>query len=203
MKKPENTTDQVQRDPLSFLAAAMVDGSSNAILSQEAQGQQSFVGSDTLPTKRLSQLDTPLRKYLEGIGFVFHGPVEGDPIFQYVTLPKGWSKRPTDHSMWSELIDDKGRKRASIFYKAAFYDRSAHIDFENRYSVRRNYDNEKQIVFFVKDGGKVIHTVGPVDKPDGMAEYTAADAQEKIARDWLAKTFGDTDNPTAHWDDPA
>jgi hypothetical protein len=48
-----------------------------------------------------------------------------DPIFCLAELPKGWKKRPTEHSMWSELVDENNVVKAEIFYKAAFYDRSA------------------------------------------------------------------------------
>ena len=43
-------------------------------------------------------------------------------------MPNGWKKQATDHSMWSELIDDKGKVRATIFYKAAFYDQRAFLN---------------------------------------------------------------------------
>jgi len=53
-----------------------------------------------------------------------------------VELPIGWKKRSTGHSMWNDLVDDKGRVRATFFYKAAFYDRDAFINFERRYDFR-------------------------------------------------------------------
>ena len=34
--------------------------------------------------------------------------------------------------MWSDLLDDKGVKRGSIFYKAAFYDRSAFLRLKEK-----------------------------------------------------------------------
>jgi hypothetical protein len=42
-------------------------------------------------------------------------------------LPDGWQKRATDHDMWSELVDADGVVVASMFYKAAFYDRRAFL----------------------------------------------------------------------------
>lgn len=88
---------------------------------QEAQGQKDFVASESLP--RLCP-----RQDLEKLGFVFGENIDGDSgLFVQVKMPKGWKKRATEHSMWSELIDDKGEARASIFYKAAFYDRSAFL----------------------------------------------------------------------------
>lgn len=93
--------------------------SSRAIYDQEAAGQRSFVQSMTLPTKINGQ------NVLEAAGVKFLGQVEGDDLFQYVELPQGWKFEPTDHSMWSKLVDSQGRERASIFYKAASYDRRA------------------------------------------------------------------------------
>ena len=43
------------------------------------------------------------------------------------TLPPGWSRQGSDHAMWAHLLDEHGRQRVGIFYKAAFYDRSAHM----------------------------------------------------------------------------
>lgn len=109
-----------KEDELDTLMRAMDTGSaSSAIYAQEAAGQKSFVGSTTLPT------EVQRKELLEAAGVKFLGPVEGDNLFQYVELPEGWQKQPTDHSMWSKLVDEQGRERASIFYKAAFYDRRA------------------------------------------------------------------------------
>jgi hypothetical protein len=93
--------------------------SSRAIMDQEKTGQESFVESTTLPTVISG------KEILEAAGVKFLGLVEDDALFQYVQLPAGWKKVATDHSMWSTLVDEKGRERASIFYKAASYDRRA------------------------------------------------------------------------------
>jgi hypothetical protein len=97
---------------------------SDFVPDMESAGQQSFVGSDTLPT----EMSTDDRSALEAAGVKFGDEVPGDPLFQYVELPEGWSKKGTDHAMHSELLDEKGRVRAYIFYKAAFYDRRANLD---------------------------------------------------------------------------
>jgi len=123
MKVPVNTTKQVKEDPRSFLFAGLVLGSSGAVLNQEKQGQASFVNSETLPT----DMGAEDRKVLEEAGVKFGEKVEDDEMFQHVELPVGWKKVPTSHSMWSNLVDDKGGVRAEIFYKAAFYDRSAFL----------------------------------------------------------------------------
>lgn len=100
-----------------MLADAM--GGPGYIERQEAQGQEQLVNSDRLPVKRGNEA-----QWLD-LGFTFAAPDPADPLFCEATLPQGWSRQPTDHSMWSELVDGLGRTRASIFYKAAFYDRDA------------------------------------------------------------------------------
>lgn len=98
---------------------AFVVNGPDEIERSEAQGQREFVASDTLP------IDLKDKESFESLGFVFGKVVENDPLFQYVTLPKGWKKQSTDHSMWSKIVDQDGNERVSIFYKAAFYDRRA------------------------------------------------------------------------------
>lgn len=98
-----------------FMAAITPGG----IERQEAQGQQDMVNAAVLPR----ELSGPIPD-----GVILSDVV--DDLFQKVTLPRGWIVKPTDHSMWSDLIDDAGAKRASIFYKAAFYDRRAFARFE-------------------------------------------------------------------------
>lgn len=95
-------------------------GNPGAIEAQEARGQEELVDSTQLPTVVRGD-----KAVLEAEGVVFGEPLPNDPIFCDATLPEGWAKRPTDHSMWSELVDATGTVRAKIFYKAAFYDRKA------------------------------------------------------------------------------
>lgn len=94
---------------------------SGGIEAQEAQGQRQLVGSTQLPVKGNHD-----PKFAE-MGIIFGASTPDDPLFCEATLPAGWSKRATDHSMWSEIVDEIGKVRASIFYKAAFYDRDAFI----------------------------------------------------------------------------
>ena len=97
------------------------EDAAGAILAQEARGQRAFAASTVLPIECLGCT----REQLEALGIVFGEPV--DDLFIEVQLPEGWEKVPTDHSMWTDLVDAQGERRAAVFYKAAFYDRSAHI----------------------------------------------------------------------------
>lgn len=94
-----------------------------AIEASEARGQRELVASTQLPVE-MSRED---RAKLEAAGVKLGKPLPDDGLFCNAELPKGWRLQPTDHSMWSKLIDAEGNERASIFYKAAFYDRRAFL----------------------------------------------------------------------------
>jgi len=189
-----------KEDGMDLLMRAMLTGlSSDAVRSQESAGQQSFVASEALPT----DMQGDAKAVLEAAGVKFLGIVEDDPIFQYVELPNGWKKVATDHSMWSDLVDDKGRKRASIFYKAAFYDRSANLGVNRRYGINIDYsrlDAEKVVVAMVTDGEDVIFTTDPVGFEEDEARYDAQDKARKLAKVWLDENFPEWKNAAAYWD---
>lgn len=207
-RAPENTTETV--NPLAFVREAMVIGSGRAIETQEARGQADFVESTTLPTEYNTYDKYDPEGILKSFGVVFLGPVEGDPMFQYVNLPKGWKKKPTSHSMWSELVDDKGRKRASIFYKAAFYDRKASISLCRRYTYDQDYGEAYdvgQLVVYVKDGSSIIFTTTVRDivyREGGAKDYDVYDKIQKEAyteaKNWLNVNFPDWEKYDAYWD---
>lgn len=101
---------------------------------QEAQGQQNLVQSTTLPIKGDWEV-------LERWGVVKGEPI--DKLFCHATLPEGWTKAPTDHSLWSSLVDARRLIRASIFYKAAFYDRDAFFHSVRRFTVAKVFRSEE------------------------------------------------------------
>jgi hypothetical protein len=118
----DNTTERMKdtAEQLLFLGEGMVTGSASSFIErQEAAGQRQLVSSELLPADHGD--DAPWL----ALGFTFGEPVPGDPLFVKATLPSGWEKRATDHSMGSVVVDTLGRERVSIFYKAAYYDRRA------------------------------------------------------------------------------
>lgn len=206
-----NTTREMRArvggHPLGFFLAAQALGAAGAIEHQEKQGQGELVNSHNLPT----QVDSESKAALTAAGVVFGPPVEGDEMFCAAILPAGWKKESTDHSMWSKLVDDKGRTRAMIFYKAAFYDRSAHMSAERRFNVRTDYDRREksgEAVAFVEDCGKRIHETAPIALPKmdpsdrkGVSEYYAlTDRASALATEWLAKHFPRWEDAAAYWD---
>lgn len=127
MSEIENTTARMQQDKAEqslFLGESLITGSPGSFIeSQERDGQRQLVNSDRLPTEILYGS----RSEFEALGFTFGEPDERDPMFRPATLPPGWKREGSDHAMWSYIVDGLGRRRVSVFYKAAFYDRSAHM----------------------------------------------------------------------------
>lgn len=199
-KAPENTTKTTGLP--GYAAMLMPPG---AIEAQEAEGQRQLAESDTLPTSYGFPKAPIARPALEAAGVKFLGPVEGDELFEYVELPPGWKKKPTEHSMHTELIDQNGRKRAGIFYKAAFYDRRADINLCTRFSVGQDYSPERDpdaLVCQVRDGERVIFATEPVKKADGWEAFNAQrDAVMSTATAWLAERYPDWESYTAYWDE--
>ena len=122
MKCPRNTTAEVNANPMIALLDAM--GGPGGIERSEKRGQSELVDSDVIPSRGIDE-DTDKR--LVELGFVLGQPVKGDPIFREALLPDGWKRKGSDHAMWSYIVDETGKERCAIFYKAAFYDRSAFI----------------------------------------------------------------------------
>lgn len=187
--KPTNTTAQAQRDPLMTLLSTMGSG---GIERQEARGQQELVNSASLPTECRG------RDALEAAGVKFGEPYKDDALFCDAVLPDGWKKRATDHSMWSDLVDGKGRVRARIFYKAAHYDRRADMSVERRFNFSAYNDgsDKEHYACVITDGGKPMHTVGETLRSD----YNGRGKIEEEAEAWLNERYPEWKSAAAYWD---
>lgn len=193
-----NTTAEI------MTAGNFFDGLSGVIVASEARGQRELVEASQFPADMRGE-----RAVFEAMGVEFLGPTEGDPIFLDCRLPAGWMKVATNHAMWSDLMDAKGRKRAEIFYKAAFYDRRAHARPCRRFdvSVRGFADYTRWI-------GYVLDTCSPPGETEGrrvvFASAEMVDPKDtwqgeamagEAVRAWLAEHLPGYKDPLAHWDD--
>lgn len=122
LRKFINGAGTVENTTLSPHPEWVMGGNPQAIRAQEKEGQRELANSELLPVEGTSN-----EAEWAAIGVKLGKPKKGDPLFRHVILPSGWKIVPTDHDMWSKLVDDKGRVRAEIFYKAAFYDRRAFV----------------------------------------------------------------------------
>lgn len=186
------------------LLASMLPG---GIEAQEAAGQRELTAhADRLPVE--GTISRPeLRAQWESAGFVFGTPIpepsqRNREVFIACTFPAGWKLKPTEHSMWSDLIDAAGRKRAAVFFKAAFYDYNAHtFGLEPRYSVGGTYTGSPDFAltaFVVNDADKPGAHLHTVSVPAGT-DYSGRDAYREQAAKWLAEQFPNHADPLAYW----
>lgn len=173
----------------------------------ERRGQQDLVRSGACLPKDRAEETT---RVLTEAGVVFGK--DQDDMFQEVTLPPGRSIMHTDHPLWSNLLDERGRVRATCFYKAAFYDRSASLSLRPRFTVRcemgaRDPDGENFRAphrGVVLDGGRIIHVTALVESDDirlNLGKFSA-DKARGLATAWLQEKYPDFRNPGAYWDLP-
>lgn len=208
---------------------------SEAIENQEKRGQQAVVRNSRLP-KKINEHSVPrdvrwngitdsmewkeeekiktqniieyTRQQYEKMGITI--VEEYDDLFWTVILPDNWKTESTGHSMWNNLFDDKGRRRANFFYKAAFYDRDAFINLDTRYHVgvdhvadAADYDVWKKSDYqgTVKDGEDVIFSTecvpatGSYDGDDKVKAQLRAQLDE-----YMAGNYPDYENVHAYWD---
>lgn len=175
-------------DQTGILLDALSGRGDGSIERSEAQGQQDMVASEDLP----ADMSPSREEITEHTGIQFHEDL--NELFVRVTLPEGWKKEATDHSMHSKLMDEQGRERAGIFYKAAFYDRRANVFFNRRYSAHGHYNDAGEVTkVLVLDGEKVIKEL-PTDP--SLKNYEQGD----VGNRWLDENYPDWKDVWAYWD---
>jgi hypothetical protein len=158
---------------------AMIAATPGGIEGQERAGQAVLVASTDMP-KEMS----PSREAFEAVGFKFGDDV--DELFVKATLPPGWTRATTSHAMHSDVLDERGRKRVGVFYKAAFYDRRADAYLVNRYSIQRDYDlPDNRISMVVKDAGQEIYRTIETK----YENYKDTERHHEVAKKWLLEAI--------------
>lgn len=198
----KQVTNASRLPPSELLRLMVTHGSSNAIKGMEAAGQAELVatGGASLPVNGSGN------PCFAKMGIVFGETLDG--VFREATLPSGWKIVPTEHSMWSDLVDAKGRKRAGIFYKAAFYDRRAEIRPKTRYACETEYQGDFGKVgeshrCFVMDGAtgaEVFSTKTLRRETEGDRTFIKTEDLRTEATEWLKNTYPAHEDPAAYWD---
>jgi len=188
-------SDIYRSDGATEILLDMLGGNAaGAIERQEAREQQKAVARQRLPIDGTANC----RPQWEALGFVF-GERGTDDLFCDVTFPEGWKLKPTDHSMWSDLLDDQGRKRAAMFYKGAFYDRAAHVNFVRRFEINTYEECPKGLIrCVVRDRGEILKVW---DAPEPANEpWAQRDVMKAVATGWLAERYPNWQDASAYWD---
>lgn len=181
-----------------------------AIEIQERIGQQRLIEHNLLP-KTVSLFEIQDRAaniaYTKkcydamGIKTIF----EHDDLFYNAFLPLGWRIEGTDHHMWNNVLDDRNRKRISIFYKASSHDRKTFAKFCHRldYDVLPKYEDENYtgtMLAVITDCGKPIHTIYKVCKVESLGDYHAITQYLRShTRSFLETHFPGWNEPDRYW----
>ena len=219
-----------------MLYAMEGESPSKAIENQERRGQQTVVRNQRLP-KKLNDHSVPndircngvkdsmeweerneivtqnnieyTKQQYEKMGIII--VEEYDDLFWNVELPKGWKIEATDHNMWNNLFDDKGRKRANFFYKAAFYDRDAFINFDTRFHVSVDHvadaDSDYEVwknsdyQGTVKDGEEIIFSTECVSATGNYwKDDKVKDSLRKQLEKYMNEHYPNYEDINSYWD---
>jgi hypothetical protein len=173
---------------------ALVAATPGGIEAQEKAGQAMLtLKFNQLPKEYIYWRGTgTAREMMERVGFRFGADV--DNLFVSVTPPEGWTLRASDHSMHSYIHDGQGRKRGSVFYKAAFYDRRAHFSFNTRYQGGGDYEGHKRYSRARDTAtGAVLIEYGPTE------DFSQSEKEDRVTFEWLDSAFPDWHNVEAYW----
>jgi hypothetical protein len=182
----------VRQDPQELiLLEGMIVGGSQAILNQEARGAAAAREAKHIPKNRSGITD----EQLKALGFDLTG--EGDDLFDGAVFPEGWAiESDREDPRHMVFKDEKGRVRASMFYKAAFYDRYANCSFRTRYRIDKDYDANPSQWIAADDGAEIFRSLNTERRED----WTEPGKEEVVA--WLAENYPNWKDATAYWDEP-
>jgi hypothetical protein len=185
---------ELRGDRANFIVASTPGG----IEAQEAAGQASLCReASRLPVQLNRRGSNVSWEDIEREWGIQRGEVT-DKIFYSVQIPAGWKLRPSDHSMWSHLIDENGSERASIFFKAAFYDYQAHMSVDPRYHLQFKSKDRTE---FDLDGETKGYDVR--DRRTGeiifVSPWTNYEGAGIAGTAFLDENYPDHKNPFAYW----
>ena len=122
---------------------------------------------------KISQLPKP-EKQVEEIGIKIIDPVENDSLFYNVEFPEGWTRKRTDHGMYTDILDEHGRKRATIMYKPDPWDRAGYTRVVDRFTASYTNDswedptaNKHTIPAIINSNNEIVWRGKPLTKKDG------------------------------------
>lgn len=192
---------------------ARIASTPGGIEAQEAAGARMVVESMRLPRFESGFRNKDSQPTLERLGIKVLSIA--DDLFYNVELPAGWKQELTGHSMNTIVVDERGRERISVFYKAAFYDRSAHLWLRRRFQMHTQpvggYDGAAYKANwetcprfgFITDGNTRILETTPVTASEVVKHY---DLDEKVLypalKAWLADNYPLFSDEFAYWDEP-
>lgn len=220
-----------------MLYAAEGEEPSKAIDNQISRNQQKTIRSKNLPIKTnvqgvpdkfrfdgiTSDMDYSERKKISDKNNVLYTKEQYskmgiliieqcDDLFYSVELPDGWKIKPSDR-LWNDVYDNQGRKRLNFFYKGAFYDRDAFVNFNTRYTINVvpfddyktdiSYDERCRKPWYgvVYDCDKEIFRTTGEESPDGsVMVWDIQQNQKKLALNFINENYPEWRDINLYWD---
>lgn len=144
-----------------------------------------------LPVQSCELNQKNMKENYEKMGIKVIGKSSGDDLFYDVILPKGWTIKRTNSILWSNLVDENGNKRVSIFYRPSLYDRDADACMITRYQITTEFVEKKDSV----------HTFAfkVIDTKSGNIIYDPGN-DENAGITWLDENYPEWKDPFAYWD---
>lgn len=184
-------------DPMSEAMLAMAIGMNTGSASEGLETVQNAEQDRARSSCQLPRKMYPSKEVFEAFGFTFKDI--DDPILYQASLPEGWLLKK-ENGYWTNLIDEKGRKRGNFFYKGAFYDRNGSMKLFQRFSIKEEATIpekwEGPYIISVKDSdGNTIFTAGKCDK-------LFSDEYNKLidqAKEFLHTNYPNWEDPTKYW----
>jgi hypothetical protein len=176
----------------------------NQIVAQERSGVEQNKKFERIPKECGNRADW------EKLGFKFREEPCDDNLFVNVDFPEGW-KNDVDKKDYRNIIivDDKGRRRASGFFKNASYDRYASMHLCRRFEVtERSFNDYTVSICYVIDNidpekPRVIFCTEPrVFEGRDYFNFYDREGQplKKDAFKWLDDNYPNWKSPDGHWD---
>lgn len=122
-----------------------------------------------------------------------------------VELPFEWRLQPVAAgSLWSLILDEGGRERASVYYRPAHGEYSALFYLNHRFNIFSHYldptDHTVRIIS-ARDGQRIFHEFGRVAPTLTVAEYWMEVAMfEATAQNWFDQEYPGWRSPFAYWE---
>lgn len=191
--------DTSKMSPEEVLFRGLTEGPSKSIENLEAEGQRELVaeGGTRLPTELLGITEETLKS----LGFILGPVVEGDPLFREGALPPGWEVEATGYIMHSEITDANSVRRGGIFYKAASYDRGAHLTLDRRFNVRTDYPKDVALELPKREGVWDNLKNDWRFRTEPMTQEQRWQSNHKECNAWLAEHYPDHEDVTKYWDE--
>lgn len=164
-------------------------------MKEEMKGKRTVI---RMPKKRFNSTED-----FESLGFEFleNELDKKDSIFETALLPKGWKMQENKGSYWTNIVDETGAVRATIYYrKHSFFGKeaTASINLVCRYRVDFSMDErENHWVYIWDEKEKKELYSSPKCGKYGSSEFKKYFAERE---EILKGKYPEFKNPMSYWD---